>query len=172
MATALRRCGYTGNDIIYTPIELAKAHIATIPYIEGEVWLDPWSGAKVYYDNYPVDCLKDYCEITEGKDFLQYQGKVDVICSNPPYSQLNAMLMKCISLSPRVISVLVGFHHLSPRRLELMESKGYYLSNQTVVKVKQWFCWSAIATFTKTEPGVLHYITTNFDTGARRCKAR
>jgi type I restriction-modification system DNA methylase subunit len=81
------------NDIYYTPIELAKFAISLIPNSEThQKWLDPCYGTGNYYTQFPSDKCKDYCEITEDKDFFQYESKVDVICSNPPYSILDQWL--------------------------------------------------------------------------------
>ena len=37
---------------------------------EGMKVLDPSKGGGIFYDNLPDKCIKDYCEITENKDFL------------------------------------------------------------------------------------------------------
>ena len=54
-----------------------------IPTTDDEVWFDPFRGKGVYYDNFPAANKKEWCEIEDGKDFFEFNGKVDVICSQP-----------------------------------------------------------------------------------------
>ena len=37
----------------------------------GSKVLDPSKGGGVFYDNLPTNCIKDYCEITENKEFFR-----------------------------------------------------------------------------------------------------
>jgi len=72
------------KDVAYTPDAVARQIIAMLnPY--GKV-LDPCRGKGAFYDNFPIHVEPDWCEITEGRDFFQYQDKVDWVIGNPPYS--------------------------------------------------------------------------------------
>ena len=53
---------------------------------EGMKVLDPSKGGGIFYDNLPDKYIKDYCEITENKDFFNNYEKYDIIIGNPPYS--------------------------------------------------------------------------------------
>ena len=62
------------KDIVMTPVYLAKN---IIEHFEPTgLILDPCRGEGAFYDNYNTD-NKDWCELGEGNDFLEYNKKVD-----------------------------------------------------------------------------------------------
>lgn len=138
------------NDVFLTPVKLAKEHINMIPYVEGEIWYDPFKNTGNYYNNFPSPkLLSRWSEILQGLDFFEFNEKVDVICSNPPYSMIDEVLEKCISLNPRVISLLIGMGNLTTRRMENMNKAGYGLKNMRMLKVQKWYGMSFIVHFEK-----------------------
>jgi hypothetical protein len=138
----------TANDVFITPKDLAKKHIDMIDAKEGDLWLDPCKNSGSYYDQYPTE-NKDYCEILEGKDFLEYEGKPDIICDNPPYSMLDAWFKKVIELEPRVYSTLIGVGNLTARRIEWFQKAGYGIKKLRMLKVYKWYGMSYIVVFEK-----------------------
>ena len=64
------------NDVIYTPLSVAKLMIDFCDIQSTDRVLDPSKGAGIFFDNLP-ECNKDYCEITEDKDFFKYDNEVD-----------------------------------------------------------------------------------------------
>lgn len=83
------------SDIVYTPEWLAKGTINFLNPLG--IVLDPCKGEGVYYNNFPGE--KDWCEIRQGKDFFEYQQKVDWIISNPPYSIFLRFLQHSVTLA-------------------------------------------------------------------------
>ena len=90
----------TANDVVYTPREIARQMIAFytgnlvrefgpevggISQIKHDVVLDPCRGDGSFYDQYPDYCTKDWCEITDGRDFFDWDKRVDWIITNPPF---------------------------------------------------------------------------------------
>ena len=69
------KTGNKPNDDILTPHEISKMIIDMFD-IQGLV-LDPFKGEGSFYNQYSSNCLKDWCEIKEGKDFFEYNQKVD-----------------------------------------------------------------------------------------------
>jgi hypothetical protein len=136
------------KDVFLTPIELAKNHINYIEYNPDEIWFDPFKNSGNYYHNFPNN-NKVWTEILDGKDFFEFDGKVDIICSNPPYSIINPILEKCIQLNPRIISFLIGVNNLTTKRIENLNKSGYGLSKLKMLKVNDWFGMSFIAIFEK-----------------------
>jgi len=134
------------KDVFITPEELAIKHINMIEYKESDIWYDPFKNTGNYYNNFPND-NKVWTEILEGKDFFKYNEEVDIICSNPPYSIINPVLEKCISLKPRVISLLLGMLNLTPKRIEDMNNAGYGLYKLRMLKVHEWYGNSFICHF-------------------------
>ena len=96
------------NDKIYTPEETAKYIIEKINSkynISGKI-LDPCKGSGAFYNNFPTNCQKDYCEIDENKDFFKYNEKVDWIISNPPYSIFEDFLKHSMELTNNIVYLI------------------------------------------------------------------
>ncbi len=72
------------KDVVYTP-DLVARQIINLLNPSGKV-LDPCKGKGAFYNNFPDHCERYWCEIDEGKDFFQWNEKVDWIIGNPPYS--------------------------------------------------------------------------------------
>ena len=136
------------KDVFYTPLSVVKKHIESIETHPGDRWFDPFAGKHIYYDNFPTD-LKDYTEITEGKDFFIYTEPVDVICTNPPYSILDLVLEHSVKLSPRVISYLLLEGKMTPKRIEYLNENGYSMTGMYMCKVYKWYGMTVAYTFTK-----------------------
>lgn len=136
------------NDVFITPLALAKKHIDLIEYDDEDIWYDPFKNTGNYYNQYPSD-NKVWSEILEGKDFFEFNDKVDVICSNPPYSMIDKVLKKSIELNPHTISFLLGQNNLTARRIEIMNKSGYFLYKCIMLKVWDWYGLSYIVYFKK-----------------------
>jgi hypothetical protein len=142
------------NDIFYTPIQLVEKHLEYVKeYVaEEDVIFDGFYGTGNYYNSYSKFFKNnkfEYTEIEMGKDFFEYDKKVNVIISNPPYSIIDKVLEKSVSLDPHTISYLIGQNNLTCKRIEYMNSKGYYLDKLFFTKVFKWFGMSCIVVFTK-----------------------
>ena len=137
------------KDVFITPRKLAKAQIDMIPTNPNEVWLDPcrFNENGSYYSQFHNN--KDFCEISEDKDFLCYDQEIDVICGNPPYSMLDKWFKKSIELNPRIISYLIGINNLTARRLEWFTDSGYGLTKMRMLKVSEWYGMSLICVWEK-----------------------
>jgi len=140
----------TAKDVWYTPIDVAKKHISLITH-KG-LWFDPFRGLGAYYNNF--DNEKDWCEITDGKDFFEYKGKPDVICSNPPYSIIDKVIKKSIELKPIIISYLLLHGALTTKRLEIFNNAGYGLVSIYITKVFSWYGMSEAYTFELGKPNI------------------
>ena len=165
------------KDVFITPVELAKKHInftkknleptwfydedGNLEEVEGrkqDFWYDPFKNSGNYYNNFPDPGMRDWAEILEGKDFFNYEpGKGYrhanqdnlVICSNPPYSMMDKVYERCIELDAKIISFLVAFHSITPRRIEYMEKAGYKIKFLHICKVFKWYGMSCIVIFEK-----------------------
>ena len=133
-----------------------KTHLSLIDHQEGDVWLDPFFGEGVYYDNFPTT-NKEWCEIAKERDFFNFKQDVNIICSNPPYSMIDKVLEHSVSLKPRIISYLIGQGNLTCKRIEYMNSQGYGLSSLHLLKVFKWYGMSYIATFEKNKLNVVSF---------------
>jgi len=136
------------NDVIYTPKPVAKLMIDLCDIKADDKVLDPSRGGGVFYDNLG-DCIKDYCEITEDKDFFKYDKEVDIIIGNPPYSLWTKWLQHTIKLNPNKFCYIFGVYNFTPPRLQIIFDAGYIVSKFHLCKVDWWFSPSFIVVFEK-----------------------
>lgn len=145
------------KDVFITPEKLAKTHIDMIgSAYKTSIWYDPFKNSGSYYNQYPTE-NKKWSEILEGKDFFEFNEEVDVIASNPPYSMIDKVLEKSVSLKPMVISYLLGINNLTAKRMEYMEANGYYITKLHMCKVFKWFGMSLIVVWEKGGKSILSY---------------
>lgn len=89
----------TASDTVMTPTNIAQLIIREFKP-RGFI-LEPCKGTGNIYSILPEP--KDWCEITQGRDFLNYKGKADWIITNPPYSIYDSFLKKCFEVSDNVV---------------------------------------------------------------------
>lgn len=147
------------NDVFITPLKLAKYNIDMIEYKDDDIWYDPFKNDGSYYNQFPQvsNENKKWSEILENKDFFDFNEKVDIICSNPPYSMINKVLEKSVSLKPRIISYLIGVNNLTAKRMEYMENNGYYITKIHMCKVFKWYGMSMIVVWEKDKKPIMSY---------------
>lgn len=108
------------SDIVYTPELVAKDIIERLQ--PSGLCLDPCSGDGSFFKHLPEGA--EYCEKREGKDFFDYNKKVDWVIGNPPYSIFDKFLEKAFSISKNV-SFLVPTNKIFQRQL-IMERINKY----------------------------------------------
>ena len=129
------------------------------------VWLDNCKNNGSYYNQFPQNNRKEYCEILENKDFFEYEfikqneNEELIICSNPPYHLLDKWFKKCIDLNPKYMSFLIGNNNLTCKRMELFKNNGYKLKQLHYCKVFKWFGMSNIVLYKKTEDDISQKIS-------------
>ena len=92
----------TKQDVVMTPLATAK-FIVDYFKPQGKL-LEPCKGHGAFYkymQEHSDDV--DWCEISEGKDFFEYDKKVDWIITNPPYSIFDAFLEKSFEVADNVV---------------------------------------------------------------------
>jgi type I restriction-modification system DNA methylase subunit len=113
------------NDIIHTPPSVAHIMIDMCQLKDGELVLDPSAGSnKIFYNAFQNYVRKDYCEITEGKDFFEYHNKVDCVIGNPPYSMWDKWLEHTMSITDKFCYIF-GSLNFTPARLTKIINSGY-----------------------------------------------
>ena len=147
------------NDVFITPLEVAKQQIQLHNINDNDLWLDPCRNNKEgsYFNNFPQNVRKDWCEILEGKDFFEYDENVDIICGNPPYSLMDKWIKKTLKLNPKEFSLLIGIGNLTTRRIEIIENAGYGLSKMKMLKIYDWYGMSCIVVFEKNKKSIIEY---------------
>ena len=155
------------NDIFITPLALSKTQIDMIDTHEEDIWFDPFKNNGSYYDQFPnnqsnnivdfYNTKNQWTEMLYDKDFFTFNKKIDIICSNPPYSIMDKVIKKSIELNPRVISYLIGVNNFTARRIEMFNEAGYGLTKIHMCKVFKWFGMSYIVQFEKDKDNCMSY---------------
>lgn len=89
----------TASDLVMTPPHIAK--LIVDKYQPKGFVLEPAKGTGNIFNELPEP--KDWCEITEGRDFFDYHKKVDWIITNPPYSIYDAFLKHSFEVADNVV---------------------------------------------------------------------
>ena len=101
------------DDCVQTPLNYVKV-ITEHFKPQGKI-LEPCRGDGVWYDFLKGYIQKghtlDWCEIHEGEDFMDYDGKVDWIITNPPYSKMRNFMQKAMEVSNNIV-FLTSINHL------------------------------------------------------------
>jgi hypothetical protein len=135
-------CAKRRNDVFYTPPELAKDTISLVPLVPGDVVLDPFFGKGVFYDHYPDFVQKEWCEIELGRDFFDFEGEVDWVISNPPFSLMTAIIEKMIKICRKGFAIISQFSSISKKREKILVEAGFVLIRLEPFFVgKGWPSW-------------------------------
>jgi hypothetical protein len=108
------------NDVVMTPEPLAKRLIEHFqPF--GKI-LEPCIGEGAFYNNL---VNAEWCEITKGKDFMEYHDKVDWIITNPPWSKIRPFLQHSMELSEDIVFLTALAHLWFKARLRDINNAGF-----------------------------------------------
>ena len=83
--------------------------------------------------------------------------KITIISSNPPYSFLDEVILKSLSLEPKIINYLIGVGNLTARRIEMFNNAGYGLTKLHMCKVYKWYGMSYIIQFEKGKNNIISF---------------
>ena len=145
------------NDVIYTPRDLAKTLVDKIPIGEKDSLYDPFKGGGAFFDHFPEKQTKVWSEIEQGRDFFEYDIKVDWCISNPPWSMVDKVLEHTCEISRKGFAYLLNNHGCTPRRLEICEEAGFGLTQMHLSKVFEWYGIAAFCVFEKDKESIISY---------------
>ena len=137
---------YVSNDDIQTPVELARLIVEHFQPI-GRI-LEPCAG-----DGHFLQHLlgADWCEIKRGREFLSYQGRVDWIVTNPPWSQIRPFLQQGFAVADQVVFLMTINHAWTKARLRIAREHGFGLRTLLLVDTPRSFPQSGF------QLGAVHY---------------
>lgn len=146
-----------------TPHELAKLCINLVPFENHDVLLDCCRGEGAFFNQYPSENPKDWCEINEGKDFFDYEGTCDYIITNPSYTLLTKIYEKAVKIARKGICLLVGNMNLCVSRFKMLEENNFSITKLFYCKVAGWFGTSVFVIAEKNKPSIVNWNTDVFD---------
>jgi len=133
------------NDEFYTPKDLAEKLFKLVPIKEDDIIMDNAYGTGNFY-----------FKGLRSEDFLNDNREVDWYITNPPYSFLDEWLDKSCN-AKKGFAYLLTIHNLTPRRIEMCEKKGLYITKIHMCKVFKWYGISAFIIWERKEKGIIDY---------------
>lgn len=111
------------QDVVMTPPALAQA---IVDYFQPSgVVLDPCRGDGAFFNAFPNTVQSEWCEINEGRDFMDFDGGVDWIITNPPWSRLRQFLIKAMSTADNIVFLSAFIHYGTKARMADLRRHGY-----------------------------------------------
>jgi hypothetical protein len=112
---------YKSDDEIMTPEYLAEALVNHFKPC-GRI-LEPCKGTGNFLKFLPKDTL--WCEISEGKNFFDFNEEVDWIITNPPWSQVRKFLQHSLNISKNICFLLTINHLWTKARIRDIKEAGF-----------------------------------------------
>ena len=112
---------YKSDDCIMTPEYLAEALVNHFKP-SGKI-LEPCKGTGNFLKFLPKDSL--WCEISEGKNFFDFNDKVDWTITNPPWSQIRKFLQHSMEISKNVCFLFTINHLWTKARIRDIKEAGF-----------------------------------------------
>ncbi|MEM9445324.1 MAG: hypothetical protein AAGA18_08205 [Verrucomicrobiota bacterium] len=126
---------YVSNDEIQTPDYLAKQLVEHFQPI-GRI-LEPCRGDGNIYQYLPEDAL--WCEINEGRDFLNWDKKVDWIMTNPPWSKVRVFLNHAMSIADDIVFLMTVNHIWTKARIRDINTAGFGIKEISLADMPKSF---------------------------------
>lgn len=117
------------KDIVMTPEYLARDIIYHFNP-EGLI-LDPCKGKGAFYNNFPTT-NKEWCELSEGKDFFNFTDNVKWIITNPPWSKMQQFLEHGMRVADDIVYLTTINHYTTKKRIRDMRHYNF--------GIKEIFC--------------------------------
>ncbi len=137
---------YASNDDIQTPLNLA-GRIVRYFQPAGRV-LEPCAGDGNFLAHLPG---ADWCELKKGRDFLMYEGRIDWIITNPPWSQIRPFLTKAFQSADNVVFLMTINHAWTKARLRIAKENQFGLKTIVLTETPKSFPQSGF------QLGAVHY---------------
>jgi hypothetical protein len=125
---------YKSDDVVMTPNDLAKQLVDYYkPQGRG---LEPCRGISNIYNLLEN---ADWCEISEGKDFFDYNTRVDYIFTNPPWSKIKTFLLHSMELANDIYFLVTVNHIFTKARLRLIKENGFNIKEILIMDTPKEF---------------------------------
>ena len=127
------------HDLVMTSPELATAMIGHFAgRMTGSV-LDPARGQGAFHDRFPAHLERDWCEITEGRDFLDWREPVDWVMTNPPWSRLRDFSRHAMRIAPNIVWLAPLTNLTTKARLRDLDEAGFGIAELVLIDTpKDW----------------------------------
>ena|SRR5271157_4213427 len=124
-----------GNDKVYTPDDLALKIVRHFKsQIKGRV-LEPCVGGGAFVRALQKEGIKPIeLELDRGLDFFEWNGKVDWVITNPPWSKARAFAIHAYAVSHDVVFLITLNHFTALKaRFRDMKEAGFMIREAALV---------------------------------------
>ena len=81
----------------------------------------------------------DWCEIAEGKNYYDYEKKVDWIVTNPPWSIFRPFLIHSLTVADNIVFLIPIVHYFGKARLREIKKAGYGFKEMVFIDTPKSF---------------------------------
>ena len=133
-----------------TPAELARDLLSQLPITATDRLYEPFKGEGAFYNAFPEENPKHWTEITEGRDYATDATEYAWVITNPPFclmpngKKVNSfwfLLDYYTQRAKKGVAFLANdrcFSTLTPKRIQLLEDRGWSITKLVVSSVKKW----------------------------------
>ncbi len=125
---------YISDDVVQTPAELAGRIVKHFKP-KGKI-LEPCKGDGNFLNYLPGAF---WCEIKEGRDFFEWNRRVDWIITNPPWSQIRAFLQHSMLLADNIVFLMTVNHVWTKARIRDVYTSGFGIKEICLVEMPPSF---------------------------------
>ncbi|MEM6883858.1 MAG: hypothetical protein AAF571_02420 [Verrucomicrobiota bacterium] len=111
---------YTSDDVVQTPPEMAQRLVNHFQP-EGRI-LEPCCGQGHFLKVMPG---AEWCELSKGKDFFDWDRQVDWIITNPPWSKIRPFLAHSMEVADHIVFLMTVNHAWTKARLRDVKESGF-----------------------------------------------
>ena len=127
------------QDLVMTPPELAAVVIGHFAGRMSGTVLAPARGQGAFHDRFPACLARHWCEITEGRDFLDWHEPVDWVMSNPPWSRLRDFSRHAMRIAPNIVWLAPLTNLTTKARLRDLDEAGFGIAELVLIDTpKGW----------------------------------
>lgn len=125
---------YVSNDVVMTPLHMAKRIVDHFKP-SGRI-LEPCRGAG-HFTRYMPDA--EWCEITQGRDFFDWEKPVDWIITNPPWSKIRQFLQHSMKVADEIVFLMTVNHVWTKARIRDIYETGYGIKEICLIEMPPEF---------------------------------
>lgn len=127
------------RDLVMTPAPLAGAIIAHYTdRFDGSI-LDPARGQGAFFGQFPRHLDRHWCELTDGRDFLNCAEPVDWIMTNPPWSRLRDFTRHAMTLAQNIVWLLPIVNLTTKARLRDLDEFGFGIAELLLIDTPKFW---------------------------------
>lgn len=125
---------YKSDDVVMTPVCLAERLVKHFnPTGKG---LEPCCGSGNIF-KFLNDA--DWCEISKGRDFFEYNNRVDYVFTNPPWSQIRGFLQHSMKIANDIYFLFTINHLWTKARLRDIKNNEFGIVEICAVETPKEF---------------------------------